>query len=258
MSRGRGDCRLGRPSTEVNPSDIGTSRGGHHRYDRRQYVGDALRSAIAAGADEVVLVRNFDYPIPGVDLQGVTDLLETDPRIGIEQARGLRSVTSEVVAFLDDDDVWLPEKVGALRTWFERPIVYACHFQVPIDAEGRPVTSSHPEWADKDPSQLRRFSTATFRTKHNTLWPGNCSSTAIRRVPGDSIGFPGSNAPAGPPHLLVRGGDPAGKESGSTPPVSLACDSIRRTCPKPAGRMRSRSESDIAVMSQRFAQGLRR
>lgn len=87
-----------------------------------------------------------------------------------------------MVSFLDDDDVWLPEKVPSVRTWFERPIVYACHFQTPIDAEGRPITTSHPEWADKDPSKLSQFSNVDFRRRHNRLWPGNCSSTSIRRT----------------------------------------------------------------------------
>lgn len=154
-------------------------------HDRRKYWADAIRSARAAGADEILLVRNFDDPIPA-ELGAIRDLYEPAPEAGVKEAAGLEAASGDVVAFLDDDDRWLADKVGWLkRLWSDRPTLrYVCHGQEPIDSEGRPVVAHHPEWSRvhrTGSTPARETLAEPYSIAHARYWPGNNSSTAIDR-----------------------------------------------------------------------------
>ena len=150
-------------------------------HDRRQYLAEAVRSALDSGADEVVVVRNFAGPIDGCEGR-YRDVPCEIPDTGEKEARGADAATGEVVAFLDDDDVWEPTKVPALREAFGRDpdLVYFCHRQSAIDSQGRPVAASHRELTGKDPTRFRSADHGDLRQLVETVWPGNNSSTALR------------------------------------------------------------------------------
>jgi hypothetical protein len=151
-------------------------------HDRRQYLAEAIRSALASGADEVVVVRNFSGPIEGCEgtYRDVRcDISDT----GEKEARGVEAATGEVVAFLDDDDLWEAAKVPRIRERFgpSANLVYFCHMQRAIDRTGALVTARHPELTGKDPARFASADRADFAALVDRVWPGNNSSTVLRR-----------------------------------------------------------------------------
>jgi glycosyl transferase family 2 len=90
-------------------------------YRRRQYLRLALASAVADGADQIVVVK--DWADPSVDRElanaGAQVVTEDIPIIGEALARGLAQCTGETVSFLDDDDLILPGRLAAVRRSFE-------------------------------------------------------------------------------------------------------------------------------------------
>ncbi len=151
-------------------------------HDRREFLPSAVRSALDGGADEVIVVRNFSGPIEGCEGR-YRDVPCATPDTNEKEARGFEVSSADVVGFLDDDDVWAPEKVPRLRQLFgEDPdLVYLCHAHLPIDAAGRPVVASHRELADKRPEEFARWDGTDFEGLVRTIWPGNNSSTVVRR-----------------------------------------------------------------------------
>ncbi len=105
----------------------------------------AVASAAAGGADEIVVVRPYDGAIP--DWEGrYRDVRSQDPTLAGKQADGVEAATGDVVAFLDDDDLWKPEKVGVLRERFgARPeLILLNHAYDQIDEAGRPIGPGVP------------------------------------------------------------------------------------------------------------------
>ncbi|MCI4372073.1 MAG: glycosyltransferase family 2 protein [Thermoplasmata archaeon] len=152
-------------------------------HDRREFLPFAVRSALDGGADEVLVVRNFAGPIEGCEGR-YKDIPCATPDTNEKEACGLEASQSDVVGFLDDDDLWAPEKVPRLRALFgaDPDLVYFCNAHRPIDALGQPVAASHRELADKHPEAFDRWDGKDFESLVRTLWPGNNSSTVVRRT----------------------------------------------------------------------------
>jgi hypothetical protein len=102
----------------------------------------------------------------------------------LKQAVGVARATGEVVAFLDDDDLWEVEKVQRTRQRFaERPtLVYFDHAQTAIDANGAPVRARHAEYAGRRPEEFGKPGSRKPWTLFDRIWPGNGSSTSVRRA----------------------------------------------------------------------------
>jgi hypothetical protein len=151
-------------------------------HNRRAFLPQAVASARAAGADEIVVVRNFDDPIP--DAPSGLQLVRYDGApTGEKEAIGTERATGDVVAFLDDDDLWEPAKVARIRDRFERQpdLTYVCNNQHPVGADGRAVEARHPELVGKAPARFAQWDKRDFRRLLEQIWPGNNSSTCVRR-----------------------------------------------------------------------------
>ncbi|EQD68844.1 glycosyl transferase, family 2, partial [mine drainage metagenome] len=150
-------------------------------HDRRPFLAAAVRSALDAGADEVLVVRNFDDPLDGLEGR-----YRNIPCSAVEtcekHARGVEEAHGDLIAFLDDDDLWTAEKLPYVRARFAaRPeLVYLCHAHRAIDAAGAPVDARHPELADKDPRRFATWDGRDFDRLLRSIWPGNNSSMVVR------------------------------------------------------------------------------
>ncbi len=151
-------------------------------HDRAAFLPEAVASALTAGADEVLVVRNFSETIPGLEGR-YRDLPCPERETGIKHAVGVEGARGDLVAFLDDDDTWVPEKLDRVRARFsgDPSLVYYCHGQTAIDAEGRPVDARHPEFRTREPAAFPGWDRTQMDDLFDRIWPGNNSSTVVRR-----------------------------------------------------------------------------
>ena len=116
-------------------------------YNRKKYLPEALRSlerqTLDKGRFEVVVVKNFEDPASDEIIRRngwrwvYSDERWYGPFIlaGIEEARG------DVITFLDDDDMYVPERLQVVNRAFEevKDLVYFHNALLVVDELGRPV-----------------------------------------------------------------------------------------------------------------------
>jgi len=102
-------------------------------YNRASLVRRAVESALEAllPEDEVIVVvdGSTDGTLEALARYGDRIRVLTTPRAGVSAARnlGMRQAAGELVAFLDDDDQWMPDKMQLQRAVMEsRPDVVLC------------------------------------------------------------------------------------------------------------------------------------
>ena len=118
-------------------------------YRRRQYLLEAVRSVVASPLDpatyEVIVVKDFSDPSTDSELVRLgphVRLVTVDlPRMGDSLARGIEESRGELLAFLEDDDRFLPDKLSAVVARFraDPTLGFLRNAYRAIDAEGRPV-----------------------------------------------------------------------------------------------------------------------
>lgn len=151
MAAGSGELELGRRADRPFLSIVVTA------YRRRQFLLEAVRSIAAGSADpssyEVVVVKDFSDPEVDAELMRIGPrvrlITEDFPRVGGSLARGVREAQGDVIAFLDDDDRFAPEKVATVLQQFRNSpgLGFFRHAYRAIDAEGAPV----PSWEEFRP-----------------------------------------------------------------------------------------------------------
>jgi glycosyltransferase involved in cell wall biosynthesis len=155
--------------------------------DRWERLRLALRSALAQrDVDiEVIVVDDASADPPGAMIAGLDDprvrMVRNDVARGESGARnrGIEQARGTLIAFLDDDDVWAPDKlalqVGALRA-SGRHWAYGGH--VVIDEALRVLHGSPPPAAEVVTVSLER---------HNAI-PGSASSVIVAAELLDRVG----------------------------------------------------------------------
>jgi glycosyltransferase involved in cell wall biosynthesis len=165
-------------------------------YNRRRYLVRAVDSVLAQSetrdAYEIIVVKNFEDEAIDRALasKGVISLLRTEAPLGLHLGAALERVRGEVVAFLNDDDLWTPERLAVARARFANDPklgFYATTYSV-IDEEDRPLPAERDRFTavarfaaapsavfrvgpDSPPEALERFVRAN---------PGSDSTIAIR------------------------------------------------------------------------------
>ncbi|MHB1717678.1 MAG: glycosyltransferase family 2 protein [Acidimicrobiales bacterium] len=145
---------------------IATNRGG-------PWLDEAVASVLAQTMDDLELII-VDDGVPG----GVRQLAALDDRIrlvagrqaGISMARNIGNAAArgELVAVLDDDDRWMPDKLERQLALLDRhPESAMCHTQFErIDADGVVIG---PGWAT--PTGQDALTTGTLGVAHSTtIW----------------------------------------------------------------------------------------
>lgn len=115
-------------------------------HSRDEYLMGALESVVHQSLPrsqfEVILVRNFvGTGISGFCAQQGIRELQVDAPIGPVMSSALREARGRIITFLDDDDLWLPDRLQHVAELLERfPSIGYYHNQARvIDARGRPV-----------------------------------------------------------------------------------------------------------------------
>jgi glycosyltransferase involved in cell wall biosynthesis len=126
-------------------------------YRRRQYLRQAVQSVLDQTADrgdyEIVVVKDFsDAELDGwlaAQRPRVRVVTEDLPGVGAGLARGVELAAGEVVAFLEDDDRFHPEKLQRVHDLFraDPALGFVRNAYDAIDAQGNPV----PSWEQLRP-----------------------------------------------------------------------------------------------------------
>lgn len=96
-------------------------------YNRKEYLGDALNSLAQQTASksmfEVILITNFEYPVEkyrGLNIRH----LQMDGFIGEYLYSGIKEARGKILAFLEDDDLFCPERIGEIVSNFNDKYTY--------------------------------------------------------------------------------------------------------------------------------------
>jgi hypothetical protein len=144
-------------------------------HTRVTFLKEAVASVATQHPDEILVVKfthdaPLDQELAGL---GATVHWTQEPYQGGKVAEGILRARSEVVALLDDDDLFLPGKVERLRTVFEDPrvIFYANRYL--------PFTERPPEGGGY--GSVRLFHTGKGNQFRQGLKPVLASCIAARR-----------------------------------------------------------------------------
>ena len=123
-------------------------------YNRAHMVGQAIESVLrqTRPADEIIVVDDgsTDRSAEVAESFGARVRVIRRPHSGIPVTRnaGIQAATGDLVAWLDSDDVWEPEKLALQLPLFEDPAVGAAYGRASWSLTGRPQPEG--ELADGD------------------------------------------------------------------------------------------------------------
>jgi glycosyltransferase involved in cell wall biosynthesis len=125
-------------------------------YNRRRFLPRAIDSVLAQTVPrdryEIVVVKNFDDEPTDRRIRenALTGIYRDDPDLGIHLRTALDQTHGEVVALLNDDDMWEPGKLALVEHRFrDRPRLgfHASSYSV-IDEEDRSAADSRDRFTD--------------------------------------------------------------------------------------------------------------
>lgn len=132
-------------------------------YNRRRFLPGAIDSVLAQTVPrdryEIIVVKNFadDATDRKIREQGLTGIYREDPELGIHLRTALEHTHGQVVALLNDDDLWEPGKLSLVERRFrDRPRLgfHASSYSI-IDEDDRPVPPSTDRFTDLARFQAR-------------------------------------------------------------------------------------------------------
>jgi len=95
-------------------------------YNRKDYLIQAVQSAINQQFDrekyEIIIVKNFTDPDIDhfLNVNGVKNIFSSNISIGSKFTEGIRSARGEIICLLEDDDIFLPNKLDVVYSVFLR------------------------------------------------------------------------------------------------------------------------------------------
>lgn len=156
-------------------------------YTRTSFLKQAVESILnqqsVKGEVEVVVSKSFQDPHldKWFEDAGVRVLTNSDSRAGKRLAEAVEVVRGEVVSFLDDDDLFSPDKIRSVRELFQKDprLGYYHNGVLVVDDSNRPITP---------PPILGRRLRAIARHSPVKLSRGNLGS-ALRLLPPIDVDF---------------------------------------------------------------------
>ena len=102
-------------------------------HNRREFLLDAVNSALNQTLPkdeyEIIVVKNFEDERIDKFLEehGVKNIVTNEGPFGADLARGVEESKGEVISLLDDDDLWLPQKLEKVKQVFQNENVIYYH-----------------------------------------------------------------------------------------------------------------------------------
>jgi glycosyltransferase involved in cell wall biosynthesis len=97
-------------------------------YNRKKFIREAVESVINQTLDiytyEIIVVKNFkdDLIDSFLSENNVINIFSETPYLGKDKVLGIQASSSEIISFLDDDDLFLPNKLkSVLYAFSENP-----------------------------------------------------------------------------------------------------------------------------------------
>lgn len=117
-------------------------------YDRKKFVADAIKSVFDQSYDtsriELITISNFEVDLPHPVPAGIkVKTIKLEGTIGEFLYEGVSQARAEIVAFLDDDDMWEPSKVHKMISAFNgnRELIFYRNAVKYIDENGKPINN---------------------------------------------------------------------------------------------------------------------
>jgi len=102
-------------------------------HNRREFLLDAVNSALNQTLPkdeyEVIVVKNFEDKSIDKFLEehGVKNIVTNEGPLGAKIAKGVEESRGEVISLLEDDDLWLPQKLEKVKQVFQDENVIYYH-----------------------------------------------------------------------------------------------------------------------------------
>ncbi len=117
-------------------------------YNRRRFLADAIKSVFNQSYDtskiELIIISNFDVDLPHPVPTGIkVKTIKLEGTMGEFLYEGVSQARAEIVAFLDDDDMWEPSKVHKMLSSFNgnRELILYRNTVKYIDENGKPINN---------------------------------------------------------------------------------------------------------------------
>jgi glycosyltransferase involved in cell wall biosynthesis len=165
-------------------------------YNRRRFLPRAIDSVLAQSVPrdryEIIVVKNFadEETDRRIREHALTGIFRDDKDLGIHLRTALDQTHGEIVALLNDDDMWEPGKLALVEQRFrERPRLgfHASSYSV-IDEDDKPAANSRDRFTDlarfdARPGAVFELDPSTLASRLGTFLsanPGSDSTISIR------------------------------------------------------------------------------
>lgn len=112
-------------------------------YNRKKYLVEAIESVLKQTLPrenyQIVVIKNFDYkPVDELCLRkGILCVKSTEESMGAFILKGLKACENSIIAFLEDDDLWEPDKLKRISDFLEENKIHYYHNSIlPVDEKG--------------------------------------------------------------------------------------------------------------------------
>ncbi|PSN92809.1 hypothetical protein B9Q08_00680 [Candidatus Marsarchaeota G2 archaeon ECH_B_SAG-M15] len=161
----------------------------YHRTTRKDFVLEAVNSALSQTLRddmyEVIVVKNFEDSVidSSLDRLGVRSIVSREVQVGAKIREGVNLAQNTLITFLEDDDLYAPERLEAVAQAFaDDGVGYYHNSQTHIDRYGREIQATHPD--PTHPKQIKvsnQVKHQVFRSRLNSEAYANTSSIAISK-----------------------------------------------------------------------------